>query len=1441
MSVQFDSASISEQGQGFEPIAIVGMACRLPGDSNTPEAYWELLRHGLEAISDPPPDRFPETPWPDDADFPRRGGFLKQVDQFDAEFFKITPREAALTDPQQRLLMEVCWEALERAGINPESLRGGETGVFLGIYTNEYRALQLKLNQAPDFYANIGNAFATAAGRLSYFFDFRGPAVSVDTASSSSLVAFHLACQSLRHRECHLALAAGVNLILLPDSTIAFAKAGMLSPDARCKSFDAAANGYARGEGCAVVALKRLADALSDQDEILAVVRGTAVNQDGASGGLTIPNQQSQQAVIRKALAAAGLEPRDISYVEAHGSGTSVGDPIEGRALRAEYCALGQRDEPLIVGSVKTNIGHLESAAGVAGVMKVALALGHAHIPPHLNFQNLHPSLADWEAHIPVSGQAWEPAGGAPRRAGISSFGFSGTNAHVILEQAPRRPPPVAAEVERPAHLLVLGARNEAALRQLARCYAEYLAENPRISLADLCFTAHSGRAHFERRLAVVAESGETLREELSAFADGEFTARLVSGQASGARPVTAFLFTGQGSQYVGMGRQLYQTSPTFRRVMDRCDAVLRPLLDRPLLEVLYAAEQDRPDAPLHQTLYLQPALYALECALASMWKSWGLEPDYVLGHSIGEYAAAYVAGVFSLEDGLKLVAERGRLMQSTAPGGMRVFFTDEAHVADAVRPYADKLAIAVLNGTQNVVLAGDPSALDAVAAALPETRSTALNVSHAFHSPLMEPILDDFERAAGRCALSPPRIKMISNLSGDLEVNGFSDPAYWRRHIRQTVRFADGLYALQREGVEVFIEIGPQPILCGMGRRALTEEHGWLPSLQPSFEEWPSLLHSLGEAYTRGLSIDWAGFERDYRQARRRTRLPTYPFQRQRYWLELGDVSLSAPSRHLENARPAPSSPPEPTKQSFSFLQELAHIAEPSERRDRVSRFVRDQMRHIMRLPANRALPEDRSFKELGFDSLMSTELIARLDRELKVRVPIERLIRADNICNLTEILLANLSIPDADADMLNEAMTGIAPTDEPAAHGPSDFHDAAAEIPQIHAVVTEQRQRQLKIEGRWVADFASCNYLGLDLHPEVIKAIPKALDKWGVHPSWTRAVASPGIYEELEHGLAELLEAPSVLVFPAVTLLHAGVIPILAGYDGVIFKDISAHRSIYEACQIAQMNGATVIDFKHNDAVDLEEKLAQYPRERTKLIAIDGVYSMSGNYPPLPEFARLAKTHNATVYMDDAHGLGVVGENPSPEMPYGFKGNGIVKHYGLDYAEDRMIYVAGLSKSYSSFGAFITCTDEAMKNKFRAASTFIFSGPSPVASLASAIAGLKLNKTEGEQWRAQVYRLTYKLVTEAKAMGFEVVNKNYFPIVGVVVGNTKQVIEACHILWEYGMLITPAIFPIVPLNRGLLRFSITASNTEAEIDRALDSLRAVRQRLKLAVGKPS
>ena len=791
----------------------------------------------------------------------------------------------------------------------------------------------------------------------------------------------------------------------------------------------------------------------------------------------------------------------------------------------------------------------------------------------------------------------------------------------------------------------------------------------------------------------------------------------------------------------------------------------------------------------IDQTIYTQPALFALEYALVELWKSWGIEPNYVLGHSVGEYIAAYVAGVFSLEDGLRLVTERGRLMQeATEPGKMVTLFTDYERVLEAIQPYQGQVSVALINGPQNIVISGVTSAIEAIKHDLYHVRAIDLVVSHAFHSPLMEPILPNFQQIAKTVALSPPTIGLVSNITGKLEKECLATPAYWCQHIRETVHFEKGLRTLLEQDVDFLIEIGPKPILLGLGQHCDPSKRTWLPSLQPPFSDWQTTLHSLAQLHTRGVSINWTGFEQDYVRGRQRIDLPSYPFQRRRYWFTatqenefLKNQSQEEIVPHELSETPPPSEPSLP----LSFLNQLTNI--PNEQHyNAVRGVVQDLVCQVLRYGNNTPLPLTKSLKDLGLDSLMSAELITKLDYEFKVKIPIERMLSGESLQSITSILLDKMVVPDSisDQNTIHKIPSTEIDTisrshsDEKDNNKTVDFHDAASDIPQIHAIVTAQRERKLKIDGRWVSDFASCNYLGLDLHPEVMQAIPPALEKWGTHPSWTRAVASPGIYEELELALAELLKAPSVLAFPAVTLLHAGVIPILVGYDGVIFKDISAHRSIYEACLLAQANGADRVDFKHNDAKDLEEKLKRYPLERNKLIAIDGVYSMSGAYPPLPEFARLARTYNATVYLDDAHGLGIVGEHPTSEMPYGQKGNGIVNYFGLDYVEDRMIYVAGLSKSYSSFGACITCTDASMRNKIKTASTFIFSGPSPVASLASALEGIRLNQKEGKKWRRQIYQLTNKLVIGAKALGFDVVNDNLFPIVGVVIGQTPQVI---------------------------------------------------------------
>ena len=788
-----------------EPIAVIGLGCRFPGGADSPEAFWQILRDGVDAVSEVPGDRWdidrvydpnPDAPG---KTYVRKAGFLAQVDRFDPQFFGISPREASTMDPQQRLLLEVAWEALEHAGQAPDRLGGSRTGVFVGMASSDYTTLQLRAGDDTRFgpYYGSGIARSMAAGRISYVLGLQGPSVSLDTACSSSLVAIHLACQSLRLDECRMALAGGVNLILSPENGISFAKSRMLAPDGRCKAFDARADGFVDGEGCGVVVLKRLSQTVADGDRVLALILGTAINQDGASSGLTAPNGPAQEALIREALARARVTPAHIGYVEAHGTGTSLGDPIELQALGAVLGEGRPAERPVLIGSVKTNIGHLEAAAGVAGLIKVVLALQHGEIPAQLHFEQPNP-LVPWDGlplRVVTKRTPWlNPAG--RRVAGVSAFGFSGTNAHVVLAEAPAT---VAIEpgVERPVHLLTLSARSEASLVELAARWARGLETEPDLALPDVAFSANVGRASFPHRAAIRAASLDDTRRALASLAAGQPAPGMARDRVAGPdAPRVAFLFTGQGSQYAGMGRELYDTQPTFRRALDRCAKVLASELPRPLLPVLFREAVD--EEWLGQTAYAQPALFALEYALAELWRAWGVTPAAVLGHSVGEYVAACVAGVLEVEDALRLVAARGRLMQELPSGGaMVVCFAPESVVATAVAAGAGRVSIAAVNGPEHVVVSGDGAQVQAIVVALTTQgiRTKPLAVSHAFHSPLMDPILDRFQEIAATLTRSRPHITWVSNVTGR-PVGGPEqvDAAYWRAHVREPVRFDDGI-----------------------------------------------------------------------------------------------------------------------------------------------------------------------------------------------------------------------------------------------------------------------------------------------------------------------------------------------------------------------------------------------------------------------------------------------------------------------------------------------------------------------------------------------------------------------------------------------------------------------------------------------------------------------
>lgn len=2511
-----------------EPIAVIGMGCRFPGAPD-PAAYWELLSGGVDAITEIPKDRWdidefydpdPEQPG---KMYTRWGGFLKDIDRFSPAFFGISPREAASMDPQQRLLLEVTWEALENAGTPVERLQNCQVGVFMGVGATDYSEVEVLLGpDTIDPYNGTGQSFCVAAGRLSYLLGVRGPCLALDTACSSSLVAAHLAVLSLRNRESSIALAGGVNMIASPESFISLCKARMLSPDGRCKTFDAGANGYVRSEGCGVLVLKRLQDALADNDNILAVIRGSSVNHNGRSSGLTVTSGPAQQVLIRQALENGGIKPADVSYVEAHGTGTAVGDPIEAGALASVFAG---RSQPLLVGSVKSNLGHMEWAAGVGGLIKVILAMRHGQIPASLHVKELNPHL-DWSSlplRVVTELTPW-PEG--RRLAGVSSFGFGGTNAHVVVEA----PPAIATETagagrtaDRPAQLFVLSAKSVEALRALAGRHANALpsAGGPG-TLADICFTAGAGRSHYEQRLATVVTSLSELQERLRYVAAGDNPAGVQFGSTSAERPRIAMLFTGQGSQYAGMGRELFDTQPVFRAVLERCDEILRAYLERPLLEVLYS-EREAGAAQsgwIDQTAYTQPALFSLEYALAECWQSWGVRPHVLLGHSTGEFVAACLAGVFSLEDGLKLIAERARLMQALPQGGtMLAVRASEELAARLIVPHRRAVSLAAVNGPHDVVISGERRAIETITRQLQAegVPTQPLTVSHAFHSPLMDPMLREFERVARSVRYCPPRLAMISTLTGKSADAEMVDPLYWVRHVRETVRFTAGMAALEPEGCEVFLEIGPKPTLLGLGRQCLPgREAAWLPSLRLARGDWKQMLESLGELYVRGAEIDWTGFDRGYR--RRKVELPTYPFERHPYplpkpnrtshngsavehplvetlvqsplvretifstpcstavlpyladhrilgevvapagcylamllngarrlgqtacrleevyfvaplvladkeertlqavfdpeggfriisiessaaplspvspdemlthvsgrmsetgeaeppvstldvararctrpvdvaalvssvegiefgpcfqWIEslwsgpretlshlrlpeaignadgywlhpglldacfqtagatlqtesagdvllpfglnglevsksafgtnwwcharqvgqavwdirlfddsgetivnirgfemrkasgaafqnrrtadwmyrlewqrlplqglaaaegeepgagrqesgisrqepgadpfwvivdrgsgfggelarrmagpgrvalaveeeeirqalaespdvviylcgardAGDVpvaaeaaavdllhlvqallragtsprlwlvtlgsqavapadpvrlapapvwgfartlefeapalkcacvdlpaepkaedlalllaELSSPSaemqlayrsgerfaarlvRHRDNRarkfdrpfrlqlseygspdqlhpvpmtrrspgpgeveievraaalnfrdvlitlgmlkdyyaqafkilraedvplgfdcagmiaavgegvadlnvgdgvmtfgagsfasfqtlaatdvvrkpegtsfpmasaiptvfytahyallrlaklkpgervlihaaaggvgqaavqlaqsvgaeifataspgkwdllksqgvehvmnsrnldfadeimrrtcgagvdvvlnsltgdaiessfavlkaggrfveigklgiwsadqvaarrpdakywifdlfaavdddagsvreilgqvregfesgrlRPIPqqvfpvedaveayrvlqqarqagkvvldfAAEPEPavrgdgsylitgglgglglklaqqlvergarhlvlsgrsratqaveetierlrsggaavqvmqadvsraedvamligaclaqaplrgivhaagvlddgvldkqTEERFArvmapkvrggwqlhdqtrdlpldffvcfssmasllgsagqtnyaaanaFLDALVHhrralglsglsinwgpwaevgmaarlsltgqgiekidvadgvqvfgdLLQPARRSgpaqvgvwrvnwpafqrslppagpppflgalvqksqasgqkavsaveflrrfqatpagDRaalVETTIQSVLVAVLGLPAAQQIPPIQPWAELGLDSLMMVEMKNRLEPTLSVTLPVERMVRDIHTRSLAAYVTDKLNdAAPAGAGAAETAATGANSGALSSAGDLEKAYQLIIQIPQAFVTAEKQQGRRILAGGRWRYDFASCNYLGLDFHPEVMAAIPPAIAEWGVHPSWTRAVASPRLYDDLERELAAFVGAPTTLVFPSISLLHAGVLPSLAGYDGVILKDTEAHHTIHEGCLRAQVNGAEWVNFPHSDIDDLAKKLARYRSSRTKIIATDGVYSMGSSHPPLLEYARLAKEYNALVYVDDAHGFGIIGEQPDAELPYGHRGNGMVRHFGLDYVADRIVYVAGMSKAFSSYAAFVTCFDEKMKWSLQGSGPFIFSGPTCIASLASALAGLRVNSREGDEHRRKVYRLTRRFVTAVRDLGFEVDNGGYFPIVGVVIGGFDAMAKACQVLWEHDILITPATYPAVPADRNLVRFSITAANTEADVEHAILALKAVRDRL--------
>ena len=1013
-----------------DAVAVIGIACRFPGASNYNQ-FWENLVQGTNSITEIPTERWDwekfYSPDPEaiNKTITKWGGFVDDIDKLDAQFFSISPREAMRLDPQQRLLLELTWSCLEDAGYAPSTLSGSDTGVFIGVCSYEYKELLEKYDGDIGRHLGTGNYGCFPANRLSFWFNLHGPSVTTDTACSSSLVTFHQAITALREKECQMALVGGTNTLCAPSKYIGGTKMGLFSSEGRCKTFDAKADGYVRGEGAGVVLVKPLGQAIKDGNRIYGVIRGSAVNHGGAARNITSPSVYAQSKVIAAAFNKAGISPDTVSYIEAHGTGTALGDPIEinglKRAFRQLYRQQGSEQVNQAycgLGSVKTNIGHLESAAGVAGVIKILLAMKHKTLPKTNNLEVVNPriKLAGSPFYLVETTQPWQCLqDDIPRRAGVSSFGFGGANAHLVLEEAPEITPQ-SNSCDRPLHLLTLSAKNNQALQDLAKRYEEFFVTHTELSPGDVSFTANTGRTHFDHRLALVAESTQEWCKQLQGF---------VAGKQVTNPPKVAFLFTGQGSQYVNMGRQLYETQSSFRQTLDYCNSVLQSHLDKSLLTILYPENEDEP--LINNTAYTQPALFAVEYALAKLWQSWGVQPAVVMGHSVGEYVAACLAGVFSLEDGLKLIAHRGRLMQELPKNGEMVAILAEESKVQAIIKSISGVNIAAFNSPQNIVVSGKSQGIAQVVANLEvqgiEFRK--LRVSHAFHSPLMEPMLADFAQVANEVAFSSPQIDLISNVTGKLVTEEIATPEYWCRHITQSVRFADSMRTLREQDYEIFLEVGPKPILIGMGRQCLTQDSNilqWLPSLHPKLPCWQQLLQTLGTLYERGIAVDWAGFDSDY--YRQPVELPTYAFQRQRYWIDsletLVEPTLSPLNSLVQDDREGLI---EELKQEESFsaeeikllpkllevivakyqtkvetqkqestlsqeqqteiLQNLA-TASAKERLGLLISHLQQQVAAVMCLPSSQLPSPQLGFFQMGLDSMMVVELKTRINNSL-------------------------------------------------------------------------------------------------------------------------------------------------------------------------------------------------------------------------------------------------------------------------------------------------------------------------------------------------------------------------------------------------------------------------------------------------------------------------
>ncbi|MEU1816313.1 aminotransferase class I/II-fold pyridoxal phosphate-dependent enzyme [Streptomyces roseifaciens] len=1409
-----------------EPIAIVGMGCRFPGAPDV-DSYWRLLLDGRDAVGEVPRDRWD----PGLVDAPRHGGFLDRVDAFDARFFGISAREAERMDPQQRLLLEVAWQAFEDAHVTPAHLAGSETGVFVGISSHDYAELQMPHLEAVDVYSATGNAQSVAANRLSYHFDLAGPSLAVDTACSSSLAAVHMACQSLRAGECRTALAGGVNLLITPGLSVAFAQGGMLSADGRCRTFDDAADGYVRGEGVGLVLLKPLSAALADGDRVHAVVRGSALGHGGRSNGLTAPKGSAQRTVMARALAQAGLEAAAVGYVEAHGTGTALGDPVEWGALAGVYGQGRAAEEPCLVGSVKTNIGHLEAAAGIAGLIKAALVTKYRQVPPSLHLTTPNRGLDREGAGLEVATERRALPVRDAARAGVSSFGFGGANAHVVLEAAPALPAAApGAGPPRPRHALCLSGHTPTALAALARHYRTHLAAHPDADLRAVCHSANTGRAHLAHRAVLTGATAADLDAALEDLVRDRPSTAAVRGRVPGRpEPKVAFLFSGQGTQYTGMAKELYGTHEGFTRTLDRADAVLRPLLGTPLTRLLF--DEDGA-AQLRSTRYCQAALVALEAALAGVWTSLGVRPAAVLGHSVGAIAAAAVAGAVSLEDALALAAERGRLMDAQPGDGAMIACVGDPGAVRAVAEGFASVAVAAVNTGDHLVLSGEAAEIAAAGEALRGRGLTVrpLVVSHAFHSPLMAGAAEPLREAAGRIAFAEPAVPWVSDATGEL--TGRPDAGYWRAHMLGTVRFADGFATLRRLGCDAFVEVGPHPTLLNLGRSMTAAEPGaadvpaplWLPTLRRGGDAWESLLQSLGRLHCAGGAVDWAAL--DGQDPPRHVPVPHAVLERESYWFT-APAERARRSAVTGPALPAaaPSSVPHPVRQEPYAPAAGGAVAEGS---------VLGHIARICGFPAEQIPPYARLGVDLGFDSLMRTDL----QRSIAAQFP-------DRMDALHRDLPEDPTVRDL-VDRLGDGGGPVPPA--PAAPAPAPAQAVPPLVPQPARPAVKQeyafeewaeyaelqgRLRQARsggsnpygrshegfnsaeatIGGRKVVNFAAFNYLALSGHPQVRQAAKEAIDQYGTSASATPLLfGETPLHHELDAEIASFLGTEAAIVFAGGHATNVATVGHLFGPEDLIVHDEWSHDSTVRGCVLS---GARRRPFPHNDWEALDRILtALRGRHRRALVVIEGAYSQDGDIPDLPRFIEVKQRHGAMLMIDEAHSVGVLGET----------GRGIGEHFAADRA-DVDLWMGTLSKAIGSLGGYIAAREPIVEYLRFTAPLHIFSTGISPANAAAALEAIRVVRKEPQRV-ARLRELSDFFRAGARERGLDIGVSRASAVIPVITGDWEKTMALSNSLLEQGVNVMPIGYPAVERDKCRLRFFVNVDHTEVDLETSLDLL---------------